>query len=108
MNVNDGKVITNYLVRAHIQLLKTTPNQKSLAGATFDLYTQDEVLIGSYTTDKEGQFTVKDLIYGDYYLIERAAPSGYRLSDEKIPVSLKKNGETVKLTAVNQPTRVEI
>lgn len=108
VNVNDGKVITNYLVRADIQLLKTNPNQESLAGATFDLYTQEDVLVGSYTTDQNGQFTVKDLIYGDYYLVERAAPSGYRLSDEKISVSLKKNGEIIQLTAVNQPTRIEI
>lgn len=108
VNVNNGKVITNYLVRARLQLLKNDPNQKALAGATFDLYTQDDLLIGTYTTNQEGLITVDHLIYGDYYLIERQAPNGYRLSDEKIDFSIKKNGETIQLTAVNQPTRVEI
>ena len=108
VNVNDGKVITNYLVRANLQLVKHDPNQKALANATFDLYTADDLLIGSYTTNEAGLIKVDNLIYGDYYLIERHAPNGYRLSDEKIEFSIKKNKETISLTAVNQPTRVEV
>ena len=108
VDVNNGKVITNYLVRASVQLTKNDPNQNVLANATFDLYTSDDILLGTYKTNDKGIITVENLIYGDYYLIERAAPNGYRLSDEKINFSIKKNGELIKLTAVNHPTRVEI
>lgn len=108
VNVNDGKVITNYLARAGIRLLKNSPEQTVLEGATFDLYTSGDILIGTYTTNENGLITVNNLIPGNYYLIERQAPNGYRLSDEKIEFTLRKNGEIIDLTAVNQPTRVEI
>ena len=108
VNVNNGKVITNMLARGGIRLLKNSPTKEALAGAVFDLYTANGVLVDTYTTDENGLIKVENLIYDEYYLVENQAPNGYRLSDEAIPFAIRENGKIIELEAINQPTRVEI
>ena len=108
VNVNKGNVITNMLARGGIRLLKDSPTDVPLEGAVFDLYTKDGVLVGTYTTDKNGYIEVSNLIYDEYYLVEQKAPNGYRLSDEVVEFAIRKNGEILDLEVVNQPTRVEV
>ena len=60
-----------------------------LEGATFALYrTNDNSLVGTYTTDENGWLSVGPLTYETYYFVEIEAPEGYVLDSTPIHVSL--------------------
>lgn len=63
-------------------------NNIYLEGAVFGLYKADGTKVGTYTTDKNGCFTVSYLTYGNYYLIEEKAPEGYVGGKDKITFTL--------------------
>lgn len=48
-----------------------------LPGAVFEVYDGDTNLIGTYTTDSNGEILLADLEPGKYYVIEIEAPPGY-------------------------------
>ncbi|MBO0440000.1 hypothetical protein JZO69_06480 [Enterococcus sp. DIV0869a] len=48
-----------------------------LPGAVFGVYDSDTELMGSYTTDQNGEIILNDLAEGKYYVVEIEAPPGY-------------------------------
>ncbi|EOL49313.1 SpaA isopeptide-forming pilin-related protein [Enterococcus caccae] len=48
-----------------------------LQGAVFEVYDNDNQLIGTHTTDANGNILLNDLEPGKYYVIEVEAPPGY-------------------------------
>ena len=108
INVNNGNVITNELIRGQVQVVKLNPERQPLANAVLEVYTENGALVETITTDKDGKAQTSDLIYGNYYIKELHAPDGYRLTDELIEFKVKKNGEVVETELINQPTRTEI
>ncbi|WP_162605512.1 MSCRAMM family protein [Jiangella ureilytica] len=71
-----------------------------LAGATFELYLDDDTLVGECTTGDDGLCTVTGLGFGTYYWLETAAPPGYDLPDDP-------SSELVTITAENAGTQLE-
>ena len=54
----------------------------ALAGARFSVYTADGTLVqDNLVTDVNGELTVSGLAWGDYYLQEEQAPSGYLICE---------------------------
>lgn len=96
--------IENRLIRGDVRLTKTDKESGTiLAGAVFDLYDSGGDLLGSYTTDENGEFLIEGLAYGSgYELIERQAPDGYRLDETPLAFDITENGEVIELTAVNE------
>ena len=76
-----------------------------LAGAKYELYNKSGKLLGTYTTDEKGSFTVNNLSSGSYYLTEIAPPAGYSLDKEKHEFTIS-SGKTTKLELTNQRTGV--
>ena len=73
---------------------------EALQGATYGLYRDGtDELIDRYTTDDSGAFSIpNDKLQGEkFYLKEIAAPAGYTVNPEKIPLTLK-NG-SIALTS---------
>lgn len=60
-----------------IKYVKDSVPEIRLPGATFGLYNEQQVLIGTYTTDENGEILVSDLQPGKYYVAETQAPPGY-------------------------------
>jgi len=58
------------------------------------LYKKDEVIASFLAPD----YSINDLYYGNYYIKERVAPTGYELSTEIIPISLDTPIVSVKAT----------
>ncbi len=73
----------------------------SLEGAVYDIYTENGVKVTSMTTDQYGKATSAPIKLGKYYALERTAPNGYLLNENKIPFELKYAGQTVKVTSTS-------
>lgn len=82
------KVIENESLKTIkvIKVDKEKPDVK-LAGAEFKLLDENGVQIGGkYVTDENGEFIIKDLLIGNYKLVETKAPTGYSLPADPVTI----------------------
>lgn len=104
---SDGDTTENKIIRGSIEGLKTDPNGRVLKGAVIGLFYPFETEFSSDTaievfeTDEAGRFSFENVPCGDWIIRELKAPDGYILSDENYTVTVKENGETVKLNIKN-------
>jgi len=94
--------IANEPHRTEVLKVSKSNNDTRLAGAEFILksksrgyvllkdgsfagYTQDETKASRFTTDENGAFVIKRLPADTYTLIEKTAPSGYRINENIEP-----------------------
>lgn len=85
----EGTVVTltNTLtldLRADLNIYKTDETGNALSGAEFSLYkieSDQNKLIETKSSSKEGYVSFTDLMLGDYFLVEKA-PSGYKQMDD--------------------------
>lgn len=102
-----GDSVINKIIRGNIEGLKTDPNGRVLKGAVIGLFYPFETefsldtAIEVFETDEAGRFLFKDVPYGEWIIRELKAPDGYILSEENYTVTVKENGETVKLNIKN-------
>ena len=61
-----------------------------LEGAVFTMYTMDGTPVATATSGPEGYAEFRQVLHGDYYIMETGAPEGYILSPEKRYVSITK------------------
>lgn len=74
-----------------------------LADAGFELKKKSsdgDVLIGTYTTKENGEFSVENLSYGEYYFVEVKAPDDYIL-DQTRRIFTIDSENTITLTVTN-------
>jgi pilin isopeptide linkage protein len=101
---------TNYTINVH----KVDEANQSLAGAEFEVIrNRTGQVVGTITTDSNGEGAVEGLLKDDYTLKETKAPDGYILSDEEYAISAEDFGtdKAVLETITNQkeastPTQV--
>ena len=104
---SDGDTSENKIIRGSIEGLKTDPNGRVLRGAVIGLFYPFETefskdtAIETFETDEAGRFSFENVPYGDWIIRELKAPDGYVLSEENYTVTVKENGETVKLNIKN-------
>ena len=60
----------------------------------------DEIIF-SGRTDENGKIIIENIEYGKYYIIEKEAPEGYVLNDEKMYFEILEDGQIVKSTMTN-------
>lgn len=63
-----------------------------------EIYTIDDELVYTGTTDENGKIVIEELEYGKYYILEKNAPEGYNLNTEKMYFEIKEDGQIVKCT----------
>ena len=104
---SDGDTVINKIIRGSIEGLKTDPNGRVLKGAVIGLFYPFETefsldtAIEVFETDEAGRFSFENVPWGEWIIRELKAPDGYILSDENYTVTVKENGETVKLNIKN-------
>lgn len=95
--------VTNIIKKGGLDFTKTDlTTEKVIPGVTIEIYTEDDSLIYTGTTDKNGKITIDDLFVGKFYIVEKEPATGYKLSDEKVFFEIKENGEIIKANMTNE------
>ena len=92
-NMKDKK-ITSTLVFTKTDVSTSEP----LPNTLIEIYNEKDELIFSGRTDENGQVIIEELEYGKYYILEKEAPTGYTLNEEKMYFEVKEDGEIIKCT----------
>ena len=89
----------NYLKKGDLEFSKVDlSTDEPLPNTLIEVYTENDELIFSGKTDENGKVIIKDLVVGKYYILEKEAPEGYTLNEEKMIFEILENGEVVKST----------
>ena len=114
----NGQVITvkihNEKIRGTIEGVKVGKSDEPLAGAVIGLFANGESevtaenALAAVTTEKDGKFIFKDIVYGKYIVAEIQSPTGYILTEETFPVSISKNNEVITVKISNEKIRGNI
>lgn len=101
---------TNEKIKGHVEITKVDSKTKeTLEGATFGIYNENDVQVGTLKTDETGKATSELLPYGKYYLKELDTGSVYYLLNEKtFEFEIVKDGETIPVTIENEPTDITV
>lgn len=75
---------------------------KPIPGTVFEFYNSKDELLGTYTTDSNGEIVVGDLSLGNYYFLEKTPAEGYFASLEKAYVEVRDSSEAT-VTVTNDP-----
>lgn len=96
--------LTNVLKKATIEITKTDlVDGDVIPNTILEVYTENDELIFTGKTDKDGKIVIDNLKLGKYYIVEKEASTGYVITDEKVFFELKANGEIVKAEMKNKP-----
>ena len=81
---------------------------ETLPNTLIEIYNEDDELIFSGRTDENGKIIIEELEYGKYYILEKEAPEGYYLNEEKMYFEILEDGEIVKCTMTDEKVIVEV
>ena len=96
-------------MKGSIRIIKTDGKTgELLKGVEFDLLDEREQVIGSYTTDKNGEIFIDNLELGTYHIKETKAKKGYRLDDsvQKVVISKDSLNQAVKVKNYRSETSI--
>ena len=103
IQINPTTPLINTLTKSSIRLIKQDMDtEEVLEGVEFELYNQDNVLIGAYVTDENGEINVIDLPLGNYYFVETEPLDGYYEFTDKVEYELTDDGYLYTIIAYNE------
>ncbi|EPF1981078.1 collagen binding domain-containing protein [Listeria monocytogenes] len=96
---NNKQMGTVKLTKSGQEFGASMPNDNyTLKDALYGIYNSSDERVGELITDEKGYAESSSLSLGQYYLLEEKAPSGYLLSEEKLPFEIKYVGQDVAVT----------
>ena len=110
----DGKIVkaemTNEKIKGTLEFTKEDLSTgEPLPNTLVEIYNAEtDELVFSGRTDENGKIIVEELEYGKYYILEKEAPEGYTLNDEKMYFEILEDGEIVKATMQDEKIIVEV
>ncbi len=105
-NSINGDVITNTLITGKFEINKQNLAGEGLSGAKFRItydynlnneLDDEDLLIGEYVSDEQGNIIIEDLAYGTYFYQELEAPEGYQLDNTIKEFELSANNQSVEV-----------
>ncbi|MDO5569385.1 MAG: SpaA isopeptide-forming pilin-related protein [bacterium] len=95
-------IVTNKQITGKLEFSKVDfSTEAPLPDTLIQIYTVDGKLVFEGRTDQDGKIVIDELAYGEYYILEKDAPAGYELNEEKMPFSITEDGKIVKATMKN-------
>ena len=92
-------IIENRVPTGKLEFTKTDFSEsKTLPNTTIEIYSEDDILIFSGKTDENGKIVIDKLPIGKFYILEKEAPEGYKINEEKMWFEIKADGEIIKST----------
>lgn len=96
--------LNNYLEKGKVEFTKTDLiNGEVIPNTIIEIYTDNDKLIFTGKTDRNGKIVINNLKLGKYYILEKEAATGYTITDEKVYFEINKNGEIVKAKMKDKP-----
>ena len=109
-------VFENEKIKGRIEITKVSADNNKLTkevkgtpleNAVFEIYTEDNKLVDTVTTAKDGKATSKLLEYGNYYVKEKYTGSDYYLlNTEKYEIRIREHNKTIPVTIENKSVEV--
>ena len=91
------KTITNNFKKGNIKILKTDSETSApIEGVTFELYKTDDTLVGTATTNSNGEAFFNNIRIGDYTIKETSTNENYILNTNTFDVKVEYNKTSTK------------
>ena len=92
-------IFKNEKIKSDLVFTKTDiSTDVGLPNTLIEIYDANtDELVFSGRTDENGYIIIKDIEYGDYYILEKEAPEGYELNPERMYFSVTEDGEIIKV-----------
>lgn len=106
-NLNQNLRIYNYLKKGSLKIYKKDSMTKMpISDTYFSIFTEDEKLLKTITTDENGEALIDFLPLGKYKIEEVKSNPNYKLDHSKIEIELKEEQVMIPLEVEN--TKLEI
>ena len=79
-----------------------------LPNTLIEVYNENDELMFTGRTNEEGKILIENLKYGKYYFIEKEAPEGYQINNEKMWFEILEDGKIVKSELSDEKIIVEV
>lgn len=101
--------MTNEKKKGTLEFTKVdVSTSEPLPNTLIEIYNEDDELVFSGRTDDEGKIIIEELEYGKYYILEKEAPEGYTLNEERMYFEILEDGEIVKATMTDEKVIVDV
>ena len=92
-------IFKNEKIKSDLVFTKTDiSTDVGLPNTLIEIYDANtDELVFSGRTDENGYIIIKNIEYGDYYILEKEAPEGYELNPKRMYFSVTEDGEIIKV-----------
>lgn len=99
--------MTNEKIKGNLEFTKVDiSTSEPLPNTLIEIYDESDNLVFSGRTNSDGKIIIENLEYGKYYIIEKEAPEGYLINEERMYFEINEDGTIVK--SIMKDEKIEV